>query len=546
MKTQKIPFHFFIAILLSSPFWCNAQVSETPMDRYAWKKKETEPAKGYVVLKSGTRMEGTIVLKGNPSDVKKIVLTKDGKELSLNPESLNMYGIYVKPLVNDSPNEMYEWRNFGVIMGDTITKSKERRGYAILNDDTRYEGDLYLKRVNGKLDEIIVKTDDGKKVFAPQLVANYGLVPTIADLTNNGKKVYDLEARNFHKGYFVQAGGEKIEGLLAFRNYNKLRKAGINIYNTLYFTPGQESPVTTIESFTLEEVVQEINGTQVSYLPFEEGFVEASKLGNLNSKQQQKLMQPGRICFKDKSVKQGTIAQSFKDTEEFSTLIKFKEGNNAAISLKPDQVLWFEQNINGQTYKVLSAEGIFVPMIFEGKVFTMYRNPVPKSINEGATRRARMGINMSADVAIVIAVAAMKSPDMPTQGWNTDLVSKIKSASDQELKQTMQVLSDLSHSKSSLSNAQRGNLAKISGAIAAEQLRRGINNIVIYNVEYIFINGKSGEKNIVTKAGYEDRIEPLLQSCEKFLFMEKKEQKELKDLDYVDKALKMLDECYSK
>jgi hypothetical protein len=76
---------------------------------------------GYVVLKSGKRLEGKISLHGSSSAVNEIEFEGDGKELKFPAASLKSYGLTnVNPnaststaaaAVNDSPESMYEtWR----------------------------------------------------------------------------------------------------------------------------------------------------------------------------------------------------------------------------------------------------------------------------------------------------------------------------------------------------------------------------------------------------------------------------------------------------
>lgn len=161
-----------------------AQANESPAGAYQWKKGKTEFQDGYVILKSGKRMDGKISLIGSPSAVTEIAYKGDGKELNFPAASLRAYGlINVNPNaststsnvpVNESPESMYEWRSMGIVMGKEIHHSVPRQGYMVLKDGTRYEGELKLKRRAGVLNELEIKTEAGKQKADAPTVARYG------------------------------------------------------------------------------------------------------------------------------------------------------------------------------------------------------------------------------------------------------------------------------------------------------------------------------------------------------------------------------------
>ena len=70
-----------------------AQTSETPLSDYTWKRGKTQPAEGFVVLKSGKRLEGTIVLKGSERGVEEVVFEGEGKEIDFPVAALQSYGL---------------------------------------------------------------------------------------------------------------------------------------------------------------------------------------------------------------------------------------------------------------------------------------------------------------------------------------------------------------------------------------------------------------------------------------------------------------------
>ncbi len=162
----------------------NAQTNESPAGAYQWKKGKTELQAGYVVLKSGKRMDGKISLIGSATQINEVAYEGDGKEIKFPVASLKSYGLVnVNPNasasasggpVNESPESMYEWRNMGIVMGKVITSSTPRAGYVVLRNGTKYEGELKLRRKDGILEDIEVKTAGGKEKFDAPEVARYG------------------------------------------------------------------------------------------------------------------------------------------------------------------------------------------------------------------------------------------------------------------------------------------------------------------------------------------------------------------------------------
>jgi hypothetical protein len=180
-KTTKFP---LLVLLIISSVSAFAQTNESPAGAYQWKKNKTELQDGYVVLKSGKKMEGKISLKGAPTAVSEIQFIGEGKEVDFPIGSLKAYGLanvnanasasaYGKA-INESPENMYEWRDMGVVMNKKIESTTPREGYMVLKDGTRYEGELKLRRKDGVLEDFEVKTASGKQKADVSKVAKYG------------------------------------------------------------------------------------------------------------------------------------------------------------------------------------------------------------------------------------------------------------------------------------------------------------------------------------------------------------------------------------
>ncbi len=178
--------------LLSTPFFSYAQTNDSPAGAYQWKKGKTEFQNGYVVLKSGKKMEGKISLRGGAAQVSEVAYEGNGKELTFPVASLKSYGLNdVNPNastsvsgdpINESPESMYDWQNRGVVMGKVILATVPRAGYVVLKNGTRYEGELKLRKKAGVLEDIDIKTATGKEKFDVQDVARYGYTISEAEV----------------------------------------------------------------------------------------------------------------------------------------------------------------------------------------------------------------------------------------------------------------------------------------------------------------------------------------------------------------------------
>lgn len=186
------PTLFILIICFLISYSVSAQINDSPAGAYTWKKGKTEMQSGYVVLKSGKRLEGKISLHGSSSAVNEIEFEGDGKELKFPAASLKSYGLTnVNPnaststaaaAVNDSPESMYEWRNMGVVMGKVIQSTQPRAGYVILRNGQRLEGELKLRKKDNVLEDIEIKTPTGKEKFDVPEVAHYGYTVSEAEV----------------------------------------------------------------------------------------------------------------------------------------------------------------------------------------------------------------------------------------------------------------------------------------------------------------------------------------------------------------------------
>jgi len=183
-----------------------SQINETPARYYQWKGNKTEPSSGFVILKSGKKLEGQISLKGSPTNITDIIFVGDGKEIAFPPAALQSYGLTgitaeaataASGPINDSPENMYNWQFFGVVMNKEIFVTESRNGYVILTDGSKHEGELKLKKKGGVLEDFEVKTAAGKIKYEVAQVAHYG---------------YNLSDAEFQQITLTKSAGELYSG----------------------------------------------------------------------------------------------------------------------------------------------------------------------------------------------------------------------------------------------------------------------------------------------------------------------------------------------
>lgn len=180
----QVKISLIFCLCFSTTLFTIAQSNDSPAGAYQWKKGKTELQNGYVVLKSGKKMEGKISLIGSPTNVTEVAYEGEGKDIKFPVGSLKSFGLTdVNPNastatsggpINESPENMYEWRSMGIVMGKEIHSTTPRAGYVVLRTGAKYEGELKLRKKAGVLEDIEVKTATGKEKFDAPQVARYG------------------------------------------------------------------------------------------------------------------------------------------------------------------------------------------------------------------------------------------------------------------------------------------------------------------------------------------------------------------------------------
>jgi hypothetical protein len=534
-----------------------AQTNDTEVKWYRWKGMKTEPQMGYYVLKSGRKMVGKIFLKGSSDHVDSFWFLDDRREIEIPHGSISSYGlsgfpgaqiggVSVLPVADcdDSffPYSMSSSSSGGVVVQGT----KPANGYVIPHGGNKIIGELKLFYHNDVLHEFVIKNDAGTQKFPMLEIAHYGLILTIADLTNNGKKKYNDEGRNFFPGSVVMTDGTVKEGFVAFYKTGYLdgdMRYG-KYYKNPFFTPTREGTIEFLADDEILKVTQEINGVQIAYNPFGDGFVGSSALTDLPFKDETRKLQPGEVTMADGTVFKGQVLLLRQELNWFYYSIFFKDTEGNIRYLSPMDVDRCTQTIDGKSTGYISYMGSFIELMFDGKNFQLFRNPFPTTVNKFLTTVSKATTNVAAGVVQNNLIEKTVPEDL-TKSERSALCSEVYGqVKNMSIDQLQAFMKDCGNAKGPYGSPQNKLLDQYMGIAAAELVIRAAEDTEIKKKEWIFLNMKSHEQTIVTRGDYKNQVEPLLASCEKYLMMEKKEQNAINNFDVIEQAIKLVDVCY--
>ncbi len=461
MKSLLYTLLFFFAIN-NTPI-LTAQNSETPLTDYQWKRNKTKKEAGFVVLKSGKRLEGTIILKGSKAGINEVIFEGDGKKIDFPVAALKSYGLLRESAVSggstttavasgpisDSPESMYEWLDGGTVMGKKVENSKKREGYVILKDGTRHDGELRLRKKDGVILTYIVRAKGKKKQKGKMAeVARYG--------------------------YTVSEEQVKQENL---------EKLADDFYN---------GSVTTADGTTTGKVSQV----------------------NISGKFYAK-----KILLKDAA---GKLSEYDSKT-----------------------VTSFTQEIDGETKKYIIYDDAFIEEEFNGKTFQLFRNPNPTTTNKFLTglvkETAAIGSNALAQ--------EMAKKDAKDNNYTTNMDSIIRVSTPEQLmaiRDSFAKLGGYNTYQEALDKSDneslKNNINAIELALAGNEIRNSEGGLL--NKEWIILNKATGEKTVVYRGDYKNRIEPLLKGCYEYLSLDRSDQRKFEKWRNLAETVKMLDGCY--
>ena len=168
--------------------------------------------------------------------------------------------------------------------GSTMTSSKGKtivtnwiRGYVVLNNGIKKEGEVQLKVLNQDTVEVRIKPAGGKKEkYARDQVSKFYGVVLIKDLKNDYKK----PEKNFHPGKIFLVNGEERVGKVAAKMREAYEVDGSKIYGPVgvkFANENEEVVAYRATSNQVEYFIQTIDGTDNHYIRVGRQFI---KVGN--------------------------------------------------------------------------------------------------------------------------------------------------------------------------------------------------------------------------------------------------------------------------
>ncbi|WP_420581325.1 hypothetical protein [Reichenbachiella sp.] len=220
---------------------------------------ETRPQFGFVKLKTGQVMVGTLYLKknGSPMSMIRAFISENGeKPVKYAYKDMESYGLIA--------HEATTAFNERLIDG-------KRKGFVVLMDgQQKVEGPLSIEieESDKSAPMKIFKFQDGNSYKEPE-VAYYGLVDVpVSDLTSDGTVYYEDEKRNFHPGSFTIDGSSK-SGYIAWA---KPAKKGA--YDAFYYADSKEGVANMYYvSKGASDVTQTVEEEFEAYDPADDSFL---------------------------------------------------------------------------------------------------------------------------------------------------------------------------------------------------------------------------------------------------------------------------------
>lgn len=178
---------------------------------------------GYFVLRDGSRIEGRISLRDLEKEDIISITDKQGKKISVDPQSLKDFGLNMPVPVSLSPLDFYEWNN----LKKRENKDPER-GFVTLTTGEKKKGkiqiegsssDSYLAGKNYfALEKLIFYDKDGSKTeYKSAQVKEYGKIfpwafAPYSSFTWNSSMAFGRRKTKARDGYVITNDGKRIDG----------------------------------------------------------------------------------------------------------------------------------------------------------------------------------------------------------------------------------------------------------------------------------------------------------------------------------------------
>lgn len=348
-----------------------SQANESDINLYRWKGKKTAYEKGFIVLKSGRKLEGSISANGDFSTI--FYKDASGKESEFPAKSLKSFGLALAKVINETPDEYYGWKPVAVYTGEKpsgVEWSKPLPGYILLRTSEKLAGEVQFKRTEGSVSGANLRRPSGWVEYKMYDVATFGLSLTIDQLTQGGKVMFAEKERNFHPGHVVTLDGKKVTGRLAYMKLDA--SAG---YYGVYVASAPDQPAALYKTSELNEIKQQFPGEIEAYVPENESTLKVQAIEGL--------ARNGYIVTRAGEKKEGLITPKTESALWFFKEVSFKDDQGIETLYNAVNPLdHFVQNGDKGEVKFTFYDGVFNQVIHDGEPYMYFRNPRPTAKNE--------------------------------------------------------------------------------------------------------------------------------------------------------------------
>ena len=513
------------ALVFVNPLAISGQIKSAGTNVYV-RSDQHQPINGFIWLNNGAFLKGKVefvtkVSETYPTDSKGNKSTKPVKNFyikgySMNgqtfkPEDVFMYGTTDERFVKD----FLKYDKKGAIKPSNTAHENFHKGYIIDSNGNKADGFIAVIASNYVVDHVLfAETMNGPvSVFYQQpqeFHRPYNLrhvvqevdgakiehFPTVSGFAKRGDgKKYKSVSITLPDGTKLSGKGE-----LGYKNWDY----GMNYNQLLVF---ESSPNELIQSFSpavgteLHEVI--VDGEE--YLAFDNGFYPKAKIIKKLTKAKnndEKNFQPGYIMFNDGTKKELRIARARKVNRGFYTL----DGNGQFKAYYGDpKVAYFTQNIDGQEVRYRRIKKRYEVWHQPESDFSYCVNPYPTHIRKGLTKFVQGVTSAAVEIATdeLIEAAAEKAI---REGGN------IRSVVDNAIEMDEGLTVDYSSTEGG-----------------------------IYHDEYIIFM-KSGKAWIVYTKNIDEFISSVLTNCDNFSSIEKKNIRQLGNIDKLDETITYLNQ----
>ena len=470
--------------------------------------RESNWQPGYVLVKSGERLVGKIMVKTVDGRIAEVRVNPEGKrKKTFATSELKEFGLLLtvadlekkrgEPAVKFGPGtlELSDGQRLEGILGAASLDNGVIYTIAYAPDRDEYLTSYFNRNV--KRAEITI---DGIPLEYLSDSGGFTKIPTLAEYQRIQHKD---DSRNPHSGSLILANGESSDGqLLLVKDSDDGPALGAMIFY-------EDGYGTFWSASELERVRQVVDGQtrywhsygarleQLPSLPEYVAKTHRDKSRNAN---------PGEVVLRNGQILYGSVAFVKTKDKVNSIELFYFDDKGVPFSYNGSDVIQVAQNFNNQTHHYIPYQDIvFVELMAQGGPYQIHANPFPERDDQFKTAVTRGLLSVLSNIAA-------------------------NQLGQQSLGNTISFGATSCETNGSCSSRN--------------SLRLGVEEMVpdFKKDEFVFRQA-NGQEVVLFKKTYEDTIEPLLNRCSAYAGLSRREKKDLSDFDDPARAVSYLNNC---